>query len=106
MKDNRLLPPGFDKTTAAAEIAVQGEAASDADFLAGQDKVAYRIAVGNAKAPFTVTATLWYQPLSYRWATNLGRYDSMETRRFSGYYQSMADSSALVMGKAESVSGQ
>ena len=34
LKDNRLLPRGFEKSTAPAEIAVYGLAANDADFSA------------------------------------------------------------------------
>ena len=34
VKDNRLLPRGFDKATAAPDIAVRGDAATDADFTA------------------------------------------------------------------------
>ncbi len=33
LKDNRLLPPGFDKTTAVPDIAVRGAAVSDANFV-------------------------------------------------------------------------
>jgi hypothetical protein len=32
LKDNRLLPHGFDKQTAEPDIAVRGEALSDPDF--------------------------------------------------------------------------
>jgi len=40
IKDNRLLPRGFDKVTAAADIAVHGEAASDAMSLAADPRLA------------------------------------------------------------------
>jgi hypothetical protein len=39
LKDNRLLPRGFDKTTVAPEIAVIGDAAADDDFVGGEDRV-------------------------------------------------------------------
>ena len=45
VKDNRLLPRGFDKATAAADIAVRGEAASDEDFGADGDRVRYLVDV-------------------------------------------------------------
>ena len=38
VKDNRLLPRGFDKATAVPDIAVQGEAASDASFTGAGDR--------------------------------------------------------------------
>ena len=46
LKDNRLLPRGFDKGTAAAEIAVVGAAADDDDFVGGGDRVRYRVRRG------------------------------------------------------------
>ncbi|MGH9146699.1 MAG: hypothetical protein ACRD1Q_08320, partial [Vicinamibacterales bacterium] len=46
IKDNRLLPRGFDKTSAEADIAVRGEAFRDTDFAAGGDRTRYSIEVG------------------------------------------------------------
>ena len=45
LKDNRLLPRGFDKRTAPAEIAVFGGAAADADFAAAGIASRYRMPV-------------------------------------------------------------
>lgn len=98
-KDNRLLPTGFDKTTAAEDIAVQGGAADDADFAGGGDVVRYRVATQGAEGPFTVEAALWYQPVAYRWAQNLAPYDALETRRFVRYYESMASQSGVVLAR-------
>ena len=41
LKDNRLLPRGFDKATAPAEVGVFGGAAGDADFTGDGDRVRY-----------------------------------------------------------------
>jgi hypothetical protein len=106
LKDNRLLPRGFDKATADPTIAVTGAALQDADFTDGRDSLRYRIATSAAAGPFTVEAALWYQPIGYRWATNLGTYDAPETKRFTSYYQAMAGASALVMAHAEARSPQ
>lgn len=105
LKDNRLLPRGFDKTTAASEIAVKGPALEDADFADGGDSLRYNIALDAAAAPFSVTATLWFQPISYRWAENLAGYDAPEITRFVRYYRAMAESSALALARAEANSG-
>ena len=79
----------------------QGEAVNDADFIGGGDKTRYSIAVGNAQGPFQVEAELWFQPISYRWATNLKSYSSAkEPERFSRYYESMASGSALIVDRA------
>jgi len=100
VKDNRLLPRGFDKKTADKDIAVQGSAVDDEDFTAGGDTVRYSISPGDAPGPFLIEAELWYQPISYRWAENLKRIDAFETRRFVGYYESMASGSAVMLARA------
>ncbi len=89
LKDDRLLPAGFDKTKATKDIQVVGEAAGDANFVGGSDAVHYTIDVGAAKGPFTLTAELLYQSIGYRWAQNLKQYNSAETARFLGYYASV-----------------
>lgn len=100
IKDNRLLPRGFDKTTADEDIAVHGGASADEDFVAEGDNIRYRVPVDDARGPFSVEAELWYQPIAYRWAENLAPYDSTETNRFVRYYRSMSDTSATVLGRA------
>ncbi len=102
LKDNRLLPHGFDKRTAEADIAVHGGAADDADFSAGGDRVRYSVAVGDAQGPFAVEAELLYQPIGYRWANNLKAYNqAAEPQRFTGYYDAMAGASTAVLARAQ-----
>jgi len=103
VKDNRLLPRGFDKATAEPDVAVHGDAATDASFTAGSDRVRYRIELAGARGPLTVSAELLYQSIGYRWAENLRAYDAAETRRFVGYYQSAAAGSALALARATAV---
>jgi hypothetical protein len=100
VKDNRLLPRGFDKRTADKDIAVHGDAESDPDFAGGGDRVRYLVSVNDAPGPFTVDAELWYQPIAYRWAMNLAPYDAPEPRRFIGYYNAMADGSGVRLAHA------
>jgi hypothetical protein len=100
IKYNRLLPKGFDKRTADAEIATQGEATSDADFTGDGDRVRYSVSTGNSQGPFHVEAELWYQPTGYRWANNLKKYDAPEPKRFTGYWDAMASSSAVMVTRA------
>jgi hypothetical protein len=99
LKDNRLLPRGFDKRTAEADIAVHGAALDDADFSAGTDRVRYSMSVGDAHGPFSIDAELLYQPIGFRWAANLKNYDAPEPRRFTQYYDSMSPSSATRMAR-------
>jgi hypothetical protein len=100
IKDNRLLPRGFNKAAAGADIAVHGGAAQDMDFAGGGDRIRYAVALGDAQGPFQVETELWFQPISYRWAENLRRYDAPEPRRFNGYYDSMASGSAVMLVRA------
>ncbi len=100
VKDNRLLPRGFDKSTAEASIAVIGTASQDADFASAGDRVRYIIEVGNAAPPFQIDAELRFQVIGFRWAENLRPYDSEETRRFVSYYESMASSSSEALASA------
>ena len=97
IKDNRLLPRGFDKQTADKDVAVIGEAMSDPDFGDAGDTVRYLVDAGSAQGPFQVDAELWYQPIAFRWAMNLKQYDAMEPQRFVRYYETAAASSAVVL---------
>jgi hypothetical protein len=103
LKDNRLLPRGFDKQTADAQIAVVGPAAADADFGPGADRVRYSIDVAGAQGPFRVDVELRFQSIGYRWAQNLKSYDAPEPRRFVGYYETMAPASSETLATASAV---
>jgi mono/diheme cytochrome c family protein len=99
LKDNRLLPRGFDKATAAREIGVYGEAATDRDFTEPGDRVRYRVAVAGA-GPFRVEVELRYQSIGFRWASNLEPYNAAEPRRFVSYYKATAAESSVVVATA------
>ena len=100
VKDNRLLPQGFDKQTADADIAVYGGAAEDPGFTAAGHRLRYSIAVCNTRGPFHVEAELWYEPIGYRWANNLKGYKAAEPKRFTGYYDAMANGAAVMLVNA------
>jgi hypothetical protein len=106
IKDNRLLPNGFDKRTADKDVAVHGEAETDLNFTGGGDTIRYSVAVGGGGAPFQVEAELWYQPIGYRWAMNLKPYDATEPKHFVAYYEAMASSSAVTLARATAVTGR
>jgi hypothetical protein len=102
-KDNRLLPTGFDKATASSDVAVHGAAEGDADFVGGSDVVRYTVNVTNARAPYTVVAELWYQPIGYRWAMNLADFDTEESAQFLGFFNEVASSSGALLASEEVV---
>ena len=60
-------------------------------------------ALGDAEGPFQVEAQLWYQPISYRWASNLREYKATETERFVRYFDSMSATSAVILAGAAAV---
>ena len=99
LKDNRLLPRGFDKASADPDIAVYGDAAKDADFSGEGDRVRF-VVDAPGSGPVTVEAELLYQPIAFRWARNLGTYDAAEPKRFVSYYNELASTSAIVVAKA------
>jgi hypothetical protein len=103
VKDNRLLPEGFDKQSADDDIAVRGGARDDGDFAGGNDRVRYKVALGDAEGPYRIRAELWYQPIAYRWARNLAGYEADEPQRFVTYFDSMAPVSATVLARAEAL---
>ena len=99
LKDSRLLPRGFDKKTAPAEIGVFGGAAGDPDFTDAGDRTRYRIAVP-ASGQYTVAAELRYQSIGYRWAHNLAAYDAPEPKRFVSYYTATSSASSVIIASA------
>jgi hypothetical protein len=101
LKDNRLLPHGFDKATAERDIAVTGDAANDPGFTDMGSTVRYVVSTGNATGPFKVEAELWFQPIGFRWAHNLAPYKADEPQRMVRYYEAAAQRSAVVLAKAE-----
>jgi hypothetical protein len=99
IKDNRLLPDGFDKRSADNDIAVRGQAAADETFAGGGDRVTFTVDVARATGSFRIQAELRYQSIAFRWARNLASYDTAETRRFVSYYDEMAAGSSLVLAR-------
>lgn len=97
LKDNRLVPRGFDKATAEADIAVVGGAMQDADFTSGGDRVRYSVDVTSGDGPYQIDVELRFQPIAFRWAQNLKQYDAPEPRRFVSYYEAMSSASSEVL---------
>jgi hypothetical protein len=91
LKDNRLLPNGFDPAAVIPETDTYGLAAEDPDFAGGGDAVRYQVDVSGADGPFTVTVVLNYQSIGYRWAENLRLFSTDETNMFMGLYDASAN---------------
>src|ERR1700674_1875279 len=97
LKDNRLLPAGFEKQTAEKDIAVTGDAADDPNFTDAGDLIRYSVSLGDAPGPFQVQVELWYQPIGFRWAHNLSPYKAMEPQRFVEYYDANPADTAIML---------
>jgi hypothetical protein len=99
LKDNRLVPAGFNKVTAEPRIAVVGDAVQDQNFRSGEDRIRYSIqAAGDG--PYQIDVELRFQVIAFRWAENLRPYDSVETKRFVRYYGEMSAASSEVLAKS------
>ncbi len=96
LKDNRILPLGFDKTTASDAISVKGLASDDEDFSGGGDSITYQVDVSDHTGPFTLKAELLYQTVSYQFVEDLRRDDTDEVERFGNYFDK-ADKSPVVI---------
>ena len=87
IKDNRLLPAGFNKGTAPRDIAVYGVAETDDDFIGGSDRVVYEISGILAQpANVTVTVKLLFQTLSYPFIEDLGSIETDKVVSFMALY--------------------
>jgi hypothetical protein len=83
VKDNRILPRGFDKSTAPNDIAVVGDAARDANFKGGSDTLTYDINATTLSATAArVEVELLYQTLSYPFAKDLFDDNTTESKSF------------------------
>jgi hypothetical protein len=98
LKDNRLLPTGFDKAGAVPDIAVYGEAEDDRNFIGGSDEITYRVDTRGFTAPFTISAEMLYEPLSYRFIQDLLDDDTPLVDRFDGFYASADKTPVRVAG--------
>jgi hypothetical protein len=96
IKDNRLLPQGFEKGAPIEETRVWGSAAEDEDFLGGSDVIRYSVSLGSGQGPFTITAEVLYQSIGFRWADNLRGGDGPEVGRFLSYYDRVPNQPVVV----------
>ncbi len=71
LKDNRLLPRGFDKTSAPSHIQVYGAAAADENFLGGSDIVTYEVGGVSEGQSLEVSVDLNYQVMAYGFIQDL-----------------------------------
>lgn len=100
VKDNRLLPEGFEKGKVMGDIAVYGEAEEDENFTSGSDQVQYMIDLEGHSGPFVITAELLYQSISYPFIQDLNGDDTDLVDRFVGFFKS-ADRFPVLIAAAQ-----
>ena len=71
LKDNRILPKGFNKNNVPPTIQTFGAAQNDDDFVGGSDTVEYEVSSLNSDDQYTITVTLKYQTASYGFMQDL-----------------------------------
>ena len=98
VKDNRLIPTGFEKSAPYADIAVRGSAYEDVNFDDGSDSIQYVVDVGSAVGPFQVRAELLYQSIGFRWIENLADQQGEEITRFLRYVDAVPNIPVLLTG--------
>lgn len=94
LKDNRLLPIGFDKATADPVIAVYGEASVDEDFRGGGDQIIYQIPA--APGAYTIEVELLYQSIGYRWSERFRGEENPEGSEYYEYADAMDNTPVIV----------
>lgn len=85
VKDNRLLPNGFDKQAAPNDVKVAGAAVTDANFIGGSDEISYSL-TGLTGTGYTVTVDMVYQTLAYGFVQDLFKDSSKEVSDFKRMY--------------------
>ncbi len=85
LKDNRLLPAGYDVAASDEATAVIGRAAGDSDFVGGGDTVQYIAPIDGSQGPYHVTVELLYQSVSPAWINALRDVPSAEAERLVGF---------------------
>lgn len=103
LKDNRLLPAGFDAASGGADVAPIGVPGSDTDFAAGGDQVVYTMDVGQAPGPLSVTVEVLYQPIGYRWAQNLLAEKGQLIRTFGDAFNAQPNAPIVVASASSDV---
>lgn len=71
LKDNRILPNGFNKMTVPDVVKPYGLAVGDSDFTSGSDTVEYEIDSLPSSEMYSITVTLKYQTVTYGYAKDL-----------------------------------
>jgi len=96
IKDNRLLPAGWDPKHADAAATKPIGVGADEDFVGGSDTVVFVAPLAELAFPYKVEVALLYQPISPRYVAELFRIDHPEIARFKQYYEAAGNKPELI----------
>jgi len=99
VKDNRLLPNGFNKQAAPSDVKVAGSAFSDANFTGGSDDIRYNLS-GLVADNYSVTVELVYQTLAYGFAQDLFKDSAKEVVDFKRLYNASNAKSTVITSQS------
>jgi hypothetical protein len=103
VKDNRLLPRGFDKESADDTFAVKGLAAVDENFVGGMDEVTYQMSTKGYEGPFEVAVDVLYQSIAHGFIRDLEQYDLPLVQQFLGYFEAADKAPVIVASLRQTV---
>lgn len=86
LKDNRMLPRGYQLSSAAAAKTTPVGVVEDSDFAAGQDTVRYEVALADELVR-RVEVKVFYQTVGSRYVRELFQVDTPEIRAFRTMYE-------------------
>jgi len=95
LKDNRLLPKGFDKLTAHDDIKVAGLADKDENFRGGMDDITYRVSKLTG-GRYTVKVKLVYQAIAYAFVQDLFEDSDPIVQDFNRMYSNSEHKSVVM----------
>jgi len=105
LKDNRIVPPGFDPATAAEDIRPAGYSLNDPDFGFGHDEITYQLG-GLAESRYQVSVELRHQAISYPYLRDLAELsDDPVISRFLNLYDAVRPGSELIAALVFEVGG-
>lgn len=103
LKDNRLVPRGFNTSHASYDtVRVVGNAVSDPNFNelnAGTDKIYYKIPNAENSENWIVTGRVYYQSVPPKWVENMFTYTSPEIDLFKQLFLE-ADATPTIIAHA------
>jgi len=103
IKDNRILPSGFDQAAAGPDTAVHGAAAEDETFAGGSDHLSLEVDLGERNGPYTLSVRLLYQSVSYRFNADLCQDSGDLVERWCGYYDAAAGAYVVLAEAREQI---